>query len=231
MPARAHASSSSSAFAFLMSGRVGTSLTSKQMTSDKTERDAVNNERSKDIYLHASQEPWVQWHPGIGLKLLRVTQETGHWTILVNCSKGSSIPRHEHLGAGEYIRYRTELNEAISGSVSVGGCTVYRTKRRFVEGNLDLALSEEARAGDARKLSHKETALLVATVCSSRPESRKRWTLDLLASGLTEHDALSREAGGAADRGDERLQLRWAQSVRQRGMCTDLWSIARTKVS
>ncbi len=87
-------------------------------------------------------------------------------------------------------------DEAIADSVSVGGSTVYRTKRRFVEGNLDLALSEEARPGAARKLSGKETALLVATVCSNPPEGRKRWTLDLLAGamvGLTEHEGLSRE--------------------------------------
>src|SRR5471030_2006804 len=84
----------------------------------------------------------------------------------------------------------------IAGSVSVGGSTVYRTKQRFVEGNLDLALSEEARPGAARKLSGKETALLVATVCSSPPEGRKRCTLDLLAGQmvhLTEHEGLSRE--------------------------------------
>ncbi len=65
-----------------------------------------------------------------------------------------------------------------------------------MEGNLDLALSEEARPGAARKLSGKETALLVATVCSSPPEGRKRWTLDLLAGQmvqLTEHEGLSRE--------------------------------------
>ena len=41
-------------------------------------------------------------------------------------------------------------DEAIASSISVGGSTVYRTKRRFVEGNLELALSEEARPGAAR---------------------------------------------------------------------------------
>ena len=51
-------------------------------------------------------------------------------------------------------------DEAIAASVSVGGSTVYRTKRRFVEGNLELALSEETRSGAPRKLSGKETALL-----------------------------------------------------------------------
>ena len=34
---------------------------------------------------------------------------------------------------------------AIARSVSVGGSTVYRTKRRFVEGNLELALSTPIR--------------------------------------------------------------------------------------
>ena len=87
-------------------------------------------------------------------------------------------------------------DEAIAASVSVGGSTVYRTKRRFVEGNLELALSEETRPGAPRKLSGKETALLVATACSSPPKGRKRWTLKLLAGtmvSLTEHEGLSYE--------------------------------------
>lgn len=87
-------------------------------------------------------------------------------------------------------------DEDIASSVSVGGSTVYRTKRRFVEGNLEFALSEEARPGAARKLSGKEAALLVATACSNPPHGRKRWTLDLLAGAmirLTEHEGLSRE--------------------------------------
>ncbi len=84
----------------------------------------------------------------------------------------------------------------IARTVSVGSSTVHRTRRRFVEGNLEAALSEEPRPGAARKLSGKETALLVATACSSPPAGRKRWTLDLLAGEmvrLTGHAAVSRE--------------------------------------
>ena len=69
-------------------------------------------------------------------------------------------------------------DEAITNSIRVSGSKVYRTKRRFVEGNLELALSEEVRPGAPRKLSGKQTALLVATACSSPPEGRKRWTLN-----------------------------------------------------
>jgi len=87
-------------------------------------------------------------------------------------------------------------DEAIAASVGVGGSTVYRTKRRFVLGNLEAALSEEPRPGADRKLSGKEEALLVATACSNPPEGRARWTLELLADELvrlTEHGSLSRE--------------------------------------
>jgi transposase len=81
-------------------------------------------------------------------------------------------------------------DEEIATSIGVGGSTVYRTKRRFVLGNLETALREEPRPGAERKLSGKEEALLVATACSSPPEGRARWTLDLLAGSmvrLTEH--------------------------------------------
>src|ERR1700741_5485714 len=87
-------------------------------------------------------------------------------------------------------------DEDIAISVGVGGSTVYRTKRRFVLGNLEAALSEEPRPGADRKLSGKEEALLVATACSSPPKGRARLTLELLADEmvrLTEHDTISRE--------------------------------------
>jgi len=87
-------------------------------------------------------------------------------------------------------------DETIARSLAVSGSTVYRTKRRFVEGDLARALDEEPRPGAARKLSGPEEALLVATACSSPPEGRARWTLELLAGEmvrLTEHERLSRE--------------------------------------
>src|SRR5918912_3803488 len=87
-------------------------------------------------------------------------------------------------------------DETIAASLAVGGSTIYRTKRRFVEGNLARALNEQPRPGAARKLTGPEEALLVATACSSPPEGRARWTLALLAGGmprLTEHQHLSRE--------------------------------------
>ena len=95
-------------------------------------------------------------------------------------------------------------DEAIAASLAIAGSTVYRTKRRFVEGNLEAALSEEPRPGAARKLTGKEEALLVATACSKPPEGRARWTLELLAGAmvkLTEHeDSVTRDGASAPRR-------------------------------
>jgi len=87
-------------------------------------------------------------------------------------------------------------DEEIARNVRVGKSTVYRTKRRFVLGNLGAALSEQPRRGAQRKLTGREEALLVATACSRPPAGRARWTLELLAGELvrlTEHASVSRE--------------------------------------
>ena len=91
-------------------------------------------------------------------------------------------------------------DEEIARSVGVGGSTVYRTKRRFVEGNLERALSEEPRPGAERKLTGKEEALLVATACASPPKGRARWTLKLLAG------AIVNQAAGRSDSQAHRTQ-------------------------
>ena len=108
-------------------------------------------------------------------------------------------------------------DEEIARSVGVGGSTVYRTKRRFVLGNLEAALSEEPRPGAARKLSGKEEALLVATACSRPPAGCARWTLELLAGEmvkLTEHARLSRET----------VRRRLAEND-LKPWCKDMWCI------
>ena len=102
------------------------------------------------------------------------------------------LKRAQILLASDAGRSETSTAQALG----VGVSTVYRTRRRFVEGNLEGALSEEARAGGVWKLSGKEEALLVATACSKAPAGCARWTLKLLAGRmveLTEHAQLSRE--------------------------------------
>jgi transposase len=84
----------------------------------------------------------------------------------------------------------------IATTVRVGTSTVYRTKRRFVEGNIERALHDDPRPGARRKLTGREEALLVATACSNPPAGCAKWTCELLAGELvrlTDQTSLSRE--------------------------------------
>ena len=62
----------------------------------------------------------------------------------------------------------------IAETVSVGTATIYRIKRRFVEGGLEHALNEQPRPGAERKLTGEEEALLIAVTCSAPPAGRAR---------------------------------------------------------
>lgn len=91
---------------------------------------------------------------------------------------------------------RAHTDEAIASALSIGTSTVFRAKRRFVEGGVEHALSEASRPGGERKLNANHEATLVALACSKPPEGRARWTLQLLADHLvvlTDLDEVSPE--------------------------------------
>jgi len=107
------------------------------------------------------------------------------------------LKRAQILLAADAVR----CDEEIARTVAVGGSTVYRTKRRLVEGNLERALSEEPRPGAERKLTGKEEALLVAPLAPGRlrAEPAGRWSCWLARwsnSPITRACPARRHAGG-----------------------------------
>ena len=77
-------------------------------------------------------------------------------------------------------------DEEIAESLRLGFSTVHRTRQRFVEEGLMGALSEQLRAGRMPSLTGKQEAFIVALACSTPPEGRRRWTMQLLADRLIE---------------------------------------------
>jgi transposase len=75
---------------------------------------------------------------------------------------------------------------AIATALHVGTATVERIRKRFVEEGLDVALRERPRPGGRRKLEGKYEAFLIALACSTPPDERPRWTMQLLAAKLVE---------------------------------------------
>jgi transposase len=107
--------------------------------------------------------------------------------------------------AGAQKRKRAQILLAAAKGVSdvtigetlpCGLSTIYRTKKRFVTEGLEASLEERSGRGASRMLTKQEEAKLVALACSTPPEGRRRWTLELLANEfiqLVEHESISRE--------------------------------------
>jgi transposase len=64
--------------------------------------------------------------------------------------------------------------------------TVERIRKRFVQGRVQEAITERYRKGGRPKLDLKQEARLIALSCSTPPEGRKDWTMQLLADKLVE---------------------------------------------
>lgn len=75
-----------------------------------------------------------------------------------------------------------EIREALG----ISQTTIWRTRKRYVEGDLDWSLNEQPRPGAPPKLDGKQEAFLVALACSDAPEGRESWTMQLLANRLVE---------------------------------------------
>ena len=75
-------------------------------------------------------------------------------------------------------------DEDIAQALHIGTATAERTRKRVVEAGLEAALNERPRAGGQRKLAGQQEALLVALACSTPPDERKCWTMQLLADNL-----------------------------------------------
>ena len=74
-----------------------------------------------------------------------------------------------------------EIAEAVSTSLP----TVERTRKRFTEVRLG-SLDELPRPGRKRLLDERGEARLIAEACSTAPEGRKHWTMQLLADRVVE---------------------------------------------
>jgi transposase len=89
-----------------------------------------------------------------------------------------------------------DMDAVIAAALQVGIATVERVRKRFVEEGLEAALNERPRPGGQRKLDGKQEAFLIALACSTPPEGRTSWTMQLLAHKLVELrviDAISDE--------------------------------------
>lgn len=83
-------------------------------------------------------------------------------------------------------RRRTNSNQVIAEALLLCDRTVSRVRQRFVEGGLDAALYDKPRTGRPPEIDGAAEAKLVMLACSSPPQGRGAWTLQLLADKMVE---------------------------------------------
>jgi transposase len=127
--------------------------------------------------------------------LVELTQEELH-SLKTLLSKGIHNARllkraNILLLANEHQQSDKDISQLFNTSTS----TIYRTKKRFVEYGLEVALAEGKRTGQPKLLSANEDAKLIS-ICSEPPDGRARWTLSHIADKLitlTELESVSLE--------------------------------------
>lgn len=120
-------------------------------------------------------------------KKYRVTlTETERGTLKGLLSKGKVSARKLKRAQILLAADSGQIDTVIAATVQVHVNTVERIRKRFVEGGLEQALTEEKRPGGKSKLDGKGEALLVAVACSEPPGGQAKWTLQLLAERLVE---------------------------------------------
>ncbi|WP_034360490.1 helix-turn-helix domain-containing protein [Deinococcus phoenicis] len=75
-------------------------------------------------------------------------------------------------------------DDDVAERLGISHLTVASIRKKYVQGGLETALYEKARPKQPPKLGPKETAILIAEVCSEAPEGREKWTMQLLADRL-----------------------------------------------
>jgi hypothetical protein len=108
----------------------------------------------------------------------------------------STIPAKHYVGSHVLLMsdQSQDQPEATDGQIAealaISRRTVIRIKQRFVQENLEVALtgSFPRERPERRCLDGKGEAQLIHLACSQAPDGRQRWTLELLADQMVQLD-------------------------------------------
>lgn len=103
-------------------------------------------------------------------------------------SKGSAGAQRHRRARVLLLADAGRSDQAIADALQVGRATVERTRRRYAEEGLEVALARRPQVRPSRtpKLDGAAEAHLVALTCGAPPRGRARWSLRLLADRLVE---------------------------------------------
>lgn len=128
--------------------------------------------------------------PKYTIKLMK--EEVDALTAVINRGKHSSLAFRAayvllNCDKGEHSVNPDITNAEITKILKIGGRTIDRIKKKFIEEGLDGVLKRrESNQNYTKKMDGDLEAKLVSLCCSDPPEGHSRWSLRLLADKLVE---------------------------------------------
>ena len=106
---------------------------------------------------------------------------------LLSLIKKSQSPASEVKRAEALLLLHNQLTAAeILRFFGIGASLVFRTRNKYIQGGLKIALNDFARSGKPKKFSPTDRAKITALACTDAPEGYAKWSLRLLADKLVE---------------------------------------------
>lgn len=84
-----------------------------------------------------------------------------------------------------------KIDKEIIHALHIATSTPHDIRKHYQEGGLKRALYDAPRPGQARKLTGKQEARVVAIACTKAPKGYARWTLDLLTEEVRQSVGVS----------------------------------------
>jgi anti-sigma factor ChrR (cupin superfamily) len=104
---------------------------------DMMSADQVKDDNPADILDPGTGATWFSFMPGIDYRVLRTSAETGVWTVIFRCAKGTAFAPHYHYGAGEYLMLKGSMDyragTAKAGDYGYEPLGVYHESTAFTE--------------------------------------------------------------------------------------------------
>lgn len=83
------------------------------------------------------------------------------------------------------LTHEGKKDKEIYQSLMISYSMPHDVRKNYTQGGLKRALYDAPRPGQARKLTGKQEAEVIAIACSDAPKGYVRWTLDLLTEKVT----------------------------------------------
>lgn len=122
--------------------------------------------------------------------------EEDHTQLLELIAQGETKARVNNRARILLKAHQGWSDQQIAKALNTSSATVQRTRQRYSQGGLALALYDKPRTGAPPKFGGEQKAHIIATTCSNAPGGKARWTLRLVAQKTVElgiADSISHE--------------------------------------